>query len=69
MLETILGAARKVGGRLVVVDAIGTDARRFYVHHDFRPLPNDDCRPLPNDDCRLVIELSTVARALGAAWP
>jgi len=61
VLETILGAARKVGGRLVVVDAIGTDARRFYVHHDFRPLPNDDCR--------LVIELSTVARALGAAWP
>lgn len=60
-LEKILEAARKVGGRLVVVDAIDADAQRFYVHHDFRPVPNDDRR--------LVIKLSTVAKALGEAWP
>jgi len=60
-LETILAAAKKVGGRLVVVDAIDADARRFYVHHDFRPLPNDDRR--------LVIKLSSVAKALGVEWP
>lgn len=60
-LEKILEAARKVGGRLVVVDAIDGDAHRFYVHHDFQPVPNDDRR--------LVIKLSTVARALGAEWP
>lgn len=60
-LETILEAARKVGGWLVVVDAIDADAHRFYVHHDFRPVPNDERR--------LVIKLSTVARALGAEWP
>lgn len=60
-LEKILEAAKRVGGRLVVVDAIDTDAHRFYVHHDFRPLPNDDRR--------LVIKLSTVATALGVEWP
>lgn len=60
-LETILEAAKKVGGRLVVVDAIDADAHCSYVHHDFRPLPNDDRR--------LVIKLSTVAKALGVEWP
>jgi GNAT superfamily N-acetyltransferase len=60
-LAKILEAAKKVAGRLVVVDAIDADAHRFYLHHDFRPLPNDDRR--------LVIKLSTVAKALGADWP
>lgn len=60
-LETILEAAKKAGGRLVVVDAINADAHGFYVHHDVRPLPDDDRR--------LVIKLSTVAKALGVEWP
>jgi len=60
-LQTIVGAARTAGGKLVVVDAIDDAAVAFYVHHDFAPLPN---RP-----DRLVIKMSTVAKALGADWP
>ena len=59
-LETILHAAKRVGGRLVVVDAIDAGACQFYEHHDFRPIPNGDRRS--------VIKLSTVAKALGVEW-
>lgn len=60
-LETVIDAARKAGGRIVVVDAINENAKRFYEHHDFQPLPGSDRR--------LVLKLSTVANALGIAWP
>ena len=60
-LTTILAAARSAGGRVVVVDAIDENAASFYRAHDFQPSPAD-----PH---RLVLKLSTVARALGLAWP
>lgn len=60
-LRTILDAARRAGGRLVIVDAIDAEARAFYEHHDFQPLPGHDHR--------LVLKLSTAAKALGVDWP
>lgn len=60
-LATIIDAARVAGGKLVVVDAIDSDAEAFYRHHDFQPLPNRTDR--------LVMKLSTAARALGKDWP
>ena len=60
-LDTVVDAARRAGGRLVVVDAIDEHAAEFYRRHDFRPLPQ---RP-----DRLVMKLSTAAKALGRPWP
>jgi GNAT superfamily N-acetyltransferase len=60
-LDTTLDAARVAGGKVVVVDAIDTEAAAFYRHHDFEPLPD---RP-----DRLVMKLSTAARALDVDWP
>lgn len=60
-LGTIIDAARKAGGRVVVVDAIDDDAMAFYEHHDFDSLPGHDRR--------IVMKLSTAAKALGVAWP
>jgi len=60
-LETVIAAARRAGRRIVVVDAIDDDARRFYKHHDFQPLPANARR--------LVMKLSTAANALGVPWP
>lgn len=60
-LTTIVTAARSAGGRVVVVDAIDSAAASFYQAHDFRPSPDN-----PH---RLVVKLSTVAKALGLAWP
>ena len=60
-LGTIVAAARAVGGKLVIVDAIDDQAVAFYRHHDFEPLPD---RP-----DRLVMKLSTAAQALGIVWP
>lgn len=60
-LGTILDAARAAGGKVVVVDAIDEAAAGFYRHHDFLPLPDNPGR--------LIMKLSTVANALGAAWP
>jgi GNAT superfamily N-acetyltransferase len=60
-LEVIVSAARRGGGRVVVVDAIDLTARSFYERHDFTPLPGQ-----PH---RLVTKLSTAAQALGVAWP
>lgn len=58
-LDTIIDAARKAGGRAVVVDAVDDAAKAFYEHHDFQP----------RHDRRLVMKLSTAAPALGVAWP
>lgn len=60
-LELVLDAAIVAGGKVVVVDAIDSDAAAFYEHHDFVPLPNRHDR--------LIMKLSTVARALGRTWP
>ncbi|MEO6627847.1 MAG: GNAT family N-acetyltransferase, partial [Aquihabitans sp.] len=60
-LNTIVTAARRAGGRVVLVDAINEDARAFYEHHDFQPLPGQSQR--------LVMKLSTAAKALGVPWP
>lgn len=60
-LMTIVAAARSAGGRIVVVDAIDEGAAHFYRAHDFQPSPAN-----PH---RLMLKLSTVARALGLAWP
>ena len=59
-LETIVDAARRVGGKVVVVDAIDDQAAAFYERHDFVATPND-----PH---RLVRKLSTIARALELPW-
>jgi len=60
-LKTIIEAARSAGGRIIVVDAIDSDAIRFYEHHDFQPTPGNENR--------LVLKLSTVAKVLGVKWP
>lgn len=60
-LDTVLAAARRAGGRVVLVDAIDESARAFYEHHDFQQPPR---RPR-----RLVMKLSTAAKALGVPWP
>jgi len=60
-METIVEAARRVGGKAVVVDAIDDEAAAFYERHDFVATPSD-----PH---RLVRKLSTIAKALGLPWP
>jgi len=59
-LTMIVGAARQVGGKFVVVDAIDDDARRFYLRHEFVAIPDN-----PH---RLVRKLSTIALALDLPW-
>lgn len=60
-LRTIVDAARQVGGRVIVVDAIDDAARNFYEHHDFTPLPGHTHR--------LGLKVSSAAKALGVPWP
>lgn len=60
-LGTIVDAARRSGGRVVVVDAVDDDATSFYEYHNFQPLPGHERR--------LVMKLSTAAKALGVVWP
>jgi GNAT superfamily N-acetyltransferase len=60
-LLVILEAARRAGGRVVVVDAIDENAAAFYRHHNFEPLPGNRHR--------LILRLSTAAKVLGVAWP
>ena len=60
-LDTVIAAARRAGGRVVLVDAIDENAQRLYEHHDFQTLPGRDQR--------LVMKLSTAAKALGVPWP
>lgn len=60
-LDTIVEAARRAGGRFVVVDAIDDDAAAFYRHHEFEPMPAN-----PH---RFTRKLSTIAKAIGKPWP
>jgi hypothetical protein len=60
-LARAVTAACSAGGRLVVVDAVDTNAADFYRAHDFQPSPTDPSR--------LTMKLSTTARALDLPWP
>jgi GNAT superfamily N-acetyltransferase len=60
-LELIVVSARRVGGRLIVVDAIDDRAKAFYEHHGFERLPDREDR--------LVQKLSRIAVTLGLTWP
>ena len=60
-LEAVVVAARRAGGRVVLVDAIDGHAKEFYEHHDFEALPGHTRR--------LVMKLSTAAKALDMSWP
>lgn len=60
-LEIILNAARRVGGRLVVVDAIDDAACSFYEQYGFVRLPGRSHR--------LLMKLSSVAKASSSPWP
>ena len=60
-LTTIVRAARQVGGKFVVVDAIDDAAASFYIHHEFVAVPAN-----PH---RFVRKLSTISKALGEPWP
>ncbi len=60
-LEIIIAAARQVGGKLVVVDAIDEGALKFYEQRDFEPIPTQ-----PH---RLLLKLSSAAKTLGVSWP
>jgi predicted N-acetyltransferase YhbS len=60
-LGVIVAAAKRAGGRIVLVDATSDDAREFYERHDFERLPGHTHR--------LFMKLSSVANALGVPWP
>lgn len=60
-LRTTLGAVRIGGGRVIVVDAIDYNARSFYEHFGFKPIPDTAGR--------LVMKASTAAASVGVDWP
>ena len=60
-LGVIVAAAKRAGGRIVLVDPASDDAREFYERHDFERLPGHTHR--------LFMKLSSVANALGVPWP
>ena len=60
-LEMTLDAIHAGGGRVIVVDAIDENARRFYEHFGFRPIA-------ANSD-RMVMKASTAAASLSVPWP
>ena len=60
-LRTIVGAARRAGGKFVVVDALDERAASFYEYHGFERMPQN-----PH---RLTKKLSSIAKAIGENWP
>lgn len=60
-LGRIVDAARRAGGKFVVVDAVDGAAASSYAHHEFESLPS---APL-----RFTGKLSSVAHAIAASWP
>jgi predicted N-acetyltransferase YhbS len=60
-LGVIVSAAKRAGGRIVLVDAASDDAREFYERHDFERLPGHTHR--------LIMKLSSVAKSLGVPLP
>lgn len=59
-LDWLVDAARAVGGKLIIVDAIDEPAARFYEHHGFK------ATPVPH---RLYLKASDAAASLGKTWP
>jgi len=59
-LDWLVDAARAVGGKLIVVDAIDELARTFYEHHGFKATPLQQ---------RLYIKVSDAAASLNKPWP
>jgi len=59
-LDLLVDAARAVGGKFIVVDAIDEPARRFYEHHGFKPTPVER---------RLYLKASDAAASLTKPWP
>jgi len=59
-LDWLVDAARGVGGKLIIVDAIDEPAVRFYMHHGFKPTPIAQ---------RLYIKVSDAAASLAKPWP
>ncbi len=43
-MSRAVAAVEAAGGRLIVVDAIDPEAVGFYIHHDFKQLPNNPFR-------------------------
>ncbi|MCA1727374.1 MAG: GNAT family N-acetyltransferase [Actinobacteria bacterium] len=60
-VRVALDGIRTAGGRLIVVDAISSEAAGFYAHMGFSPLPGNAAR--------LVMKASDGARSLGVRWP
>lgn len=59
-LGKAVAASEIGGGRLIVVDAIDTEASGFYEHFGFTQVKNREGR--------LVMKVSTAAKALGERW-
>lgn len=59
-LIVAVNAIKRVGGRLIMVDAIDANASAFYEKHGFTPSPD------PN---RLVMKASDASKSLGLPWP
>ena len=59
-LDCLVDAARAVGGKLILVDAIDEAAVRFYMHHGFKPTPTAQC---------LYLKASDAAASLAKPWP
>ncbi|MGH9891704.1 MAG: GNAT family N-acetyltransferase [bacterium] len=60
-LDRALDGIRRIGGRVIVVDAIDDRAASFYEHHGFKAKPMEPRR--------LFTKASDAARTLGEAWP
>jgi GNAT superfamily N-acetyltransferase len=60
-LEVSLEGIKRVGGRLIVVEAIDANAAGFYEHYGFARIPGSASR--------LVIKASRAASSLGVPWP
>lgn len=60
-LGRAVDAPAAAGFRLIVVDALHSQAAAFYAHHGFVPVPS---APL-----RLVMKASDAAATLGRTWP
>ncbi|MCO5316609.1 MAG: GNAT family N-acetyltransferase [Solirubrobacterales bacterium] len=56
-IETIVVAAERGGGRVIVVDAIDDRAVSFYRHHDFIPI---------GDSRRLIMKIATARQAVNS---
>ncbi len=59
-LDWLVDAARAIGGKLIIVDAVDEPAAHFYEHHGFKPTPIRH---------RLYLKASDAAASLTKTWP